>query len=188
MQMLNFVSAALFVSLMVVSTQPYAELSTSSAPPQSSQSISTSMPNSSPSSSPVNSTTAPSAGMTTTTTTTNANSNVNTGPTAGTTNPPTTTTTTTPTQTPAQPAVQPTGTTSSGMNPVTDQNINAAFQAQVSTSSDLRTQSINATTQNGIVTLNGTVDTQAQADRAVGIAKSISGVNGVQSNLTVRNQ
>lgn len=176
MQKFNFINMTLFVSLMLVSTQPYAELSTSSAPPQSSQSISTSMPGSSPSSSPVNSTTAPGAGMTNTTTTTNTTSNVNTGPTAGTTNSPTTSTT-----------VQSTGAPSSGVNPVTDQNINAAFQAQISTSSDLRTQSINASTQNGIVTLNGTVDTQAQADRAVSIAKSISGVNGVQSNLTVRN-
>ncbi|HZV62467.1 MAG TPA: BON domain-containing protein [Methylophilaceae bacterium] len=44
---------------------------------------------------------------------------------------------------------------------------------------------INVDTANGTVTLNGTVDNQAQADRAVEISKGIEGVGNVQSNLKV---
>lgn len=44
---------------------------------------------------------------------------------------------------------------------------------------------INVDTMNGSVTLNGTVDNQAQADRATEIAKGIEGVSNVQSNLVV---
>jgi len=44
---------------------------------------------------------------------------------------------------------------------------------------------INVDTANGTVTLNGTVDNQAQADRAVEISKGIEGVANVQSNLKV---
>lgn len=44
---------------------------------------------------------------------------------------------------------------------------------------------INVDTMGGAVTLNGTVDNQAQADRAVEVAKGIEGVASVQSNLVV---
>lgn len=44
---------------------------------------------------------------------------------------------------------------------------------------------INVDTANGTVTLNGTVDNQTQADRAVEISKGIEGVGNVQSNLKV---
>jgi len=46
--------------------------------------------------------------------------------------------------------------------------------------------SISVTTNNGIVTLTGTADSQKQIDSAINIAKSVSGVKGVESQVTVQ--
>lgn len=45
---------------------------------------------------------------------------------------------------------------------------------------------INVETAQGIVSLNGVVDSQAQIDMATQIAKSVEGVKDVQNNLTVK--
>lgn len=45
---------------------------------------------------------------------------------------------------------------------------------------------VNVETVNGVVTLTGTVDTQAQADNAVKIAKTVDGVKQVNSKLEVK--
>lgn len=45
---------------------------------------------------------------------------------------------------------------------------------------------INVDTAQGMVSLNGVVDSQAQIDMATQIAKSVEGVKDVQNNLTVK--
>lgn len=44
---------------------------------------------------------------------------------------------------------------------------------------------IDVDTENGVVTLNGTVESKAEADKAVEIAKGIRGVTDVKSQLKV---
>jgi osmotically-inducible protein OsmY len=44
---------------------------------------------------------------------------------------------------------------------------------------------LNASTLNGIVTLSGSVPSQADADRAVAAARRVSGVHGVKSELKI---
>jgi hyperosmotically inducible protein len=44
---------------------------------------------------------------------------------------------------------------------------------------------IDARTVQGVVTLSGTVKSQAEADHAVAVAKKVSGVRGVKSELKV---
>lgn len=80
------------------------------------------------------------------------------------------------------------GTTTPTAPGAVDASINSAYQSQLSADANLRSQSITATTQNGVVTLSGTVDTQAQADQAAQMARSLNGVQEVRSNITVRNQ
>jgi osmotically-inducible protein OsmY len=47
---------------------------------------------------------------------------------------------------------------------------------------------INVDTKNGNVTLTGTVNTKAEADRAIELARSVEGVKSVKSNLTLKNR
>jgi osmotically-inducible protein OsmY len=47
---------------------------------------------------------------------------------------------------------------------------------------------LNVDTNRGVVALNGTVNTVEEKARAEQIARTISGVQGVQNNLAVRNQ
>jgi hyperosmotically inducible protein len=51
---------------------------------------------------------------------------------------------------------------------------------------DVAAMDINVDTTDGIVTLNGAVQSSAVAQKAVGIANSVDGVTSVKSNLTVR--
>ena len=44
---------------------------------------------------------------------------------------------------------------------------------------------IDVDTKNGVVTLTGTVESQAEADKAVSVAKGIRGVTNVKSKLKV---
>ena len=44
---------------------------------------------------------------------------------------------------------------------------------------------LDASTLNGVVTLSGTVPSQADADRAVAAAKRVPGVRGVKSELKI---
>jgi hyperosmotically inducible protein len=45
---------------------------------------------------------------------------------------------------------------------------------------------INVETAQGVVSLNGTVDSQTQVDMAAQVAKGVEGVKDVQNNLTVK--
>lgn len=78
-------------------------------------------------------------------------------------------------------------TTTNGMNTAStaDTNITSNVTSQIAKNTMLSDQNIQVRTQNGMITLDGTVGNQAQADAAVEIAKSIGGATNVQSNLKV---
>jgi hyperosmotically inducible periplasmic protein len=96
-----------------------------------------------------------------------------------------------PPQTAPQPAPPPTATP--GAEPgrtIGETAGDAAVTARVKTAllqaDDVKGLSINVDTVNGVVTLKGSVDTQAQVDRAVSIAKTAQGVTEVRNELTVK--
>lgn len=51
---------------------------------------------------------------------------------------------------------------------------------------DVKALKIDVDTKDNVVTLNGTADTQANADKAVTIAKGIDGVKSVDNRLTIK--
>ncbi len=51
---------------------------------------------------------------------------------------------------------------------------------------DVKALKIDVDTKDNVVTLNGSADTKANADKAVSIAKGIEGVKSVENNLTVK--
>lgn len=55
-------------------------------------------------------------------------------------------------------------------------------------SNDVAVMSINVETTNGVVHLSGTVENKQQADNAIKLAKSVEGVQRVDSTLTVQAQ
>jgi hypothetical protein len=58
-------------------------------------------------------------------------------------------------------------------------------RAVLATTDDLRDSTINVDVENGVVTLSGTVATQAQKAKAAQVAKSEEGVKSVKNNLVV---
>ena len=66
----------------------------------------------------------------------------------------------------------------------------AAITAKVKTAliadPDVKALRIDVDTKDGVVTLNGTADQSANADKAVAIAKRIDGVKSVENRLTVK--
>ncbi|HEU4509913.1 MAG TPA: BON domain-containing protein [Pyrinomonadaceae bacterium] len=56
---------------------------------------------------------------------------------------------------------------------------------ELATADDLRDSTINVDVDNGVVTLSGTVATQAQKTRAQTVARAVEGVTNVRNNLTV---
>ena len=92
---------------------------------------------------------------------------------------------------PAPPPAASPGTTSSEPGrsvgqTVDDATVNAKVKAALLRAPDVKGTDVNVDTVNGTVTLKGSVETQAQSDRAVSIAKGIEGVKNVQSTLTVK--
>ena len=69
---------------------------------------------------------------------------------------------------------------------VDDATINAKVKAALLQADDVKGTDINVDTVNGTVTLKGAVQSQAQSDRAVTIAKGIEGVKQVQNTLSVK--
>lgn len=69
----------------------------------------------------------------------------------------------------------------------TDGQIEMDVVKALDASSQLKNDLITAATIQGQVTLSGTVSTQSSKDLAASIAKSVSGVTGVQNNLTIGN-
>lgn len=67
----------------------------------------------------------------------------------------------------------------------TDENIVSAIYDQYAKHSALIGTSLTVSSENGIVTISGTVTAQSQADAAITEAKSIKGVKAVRSNIKV---
>lgn len=69
---------------------------------------------------------------------------------------------------------------------LTDAAITTKVKAKLIKDPVVKAREINVDTNNGVVSLNGTVDTQEQKMRADEIARGTSGIQGVQDNLFVR--
>jgi hyperosmotically inducible protein len=67
----------------------------------------------------------------------------------------------------------------------TDAGITSAVKSKMASDETVKASEINVDTHNHVVTLNGTVGSQTEKERAVGIARSTKGVNTVVDNLTV---
>ena len=59
-------------------------------------------------------------------------------------------------------------------------------RAMLATTDDLRDSTINVDVEIGVVTLSGTVATQAQKTKAAQVAKGVEGVKSVKNNLSVK--
>jgi len=66
--------------------------------------------------------------------------------------------------------------------PVDDTWITTKVKADLLATSDVSGLELNVETVEGVVSLTGDVDTQAEADRAVAVAKGIKGVSRVDSS------
>jgi len=60
------------------------------------------------------------------------------------------------------------------------------IQKKLFSNKDIAAMSISVETNNGVVTLSGTADNQAQINNAIKIAKSIKGVNDVKSTVAIQ--
>ena len=67
-----------------------------------------------------------------------------------------------------------------------DTSITAAIKAKMAADEQVKASNIDVDTKNGVVTLNGTVSSKAEADRAVAIANEAEGVKSVTSHLVVK--
>ena len=72
--------------------------------------------------------------------------------------------------------------------PGTDGWITTKVKAQLMTTKGIPSTDISVTTTNGVVTLSGVVDTKAQVQKSIAVAKAVKGVHRVDSTaLTSRN-
>ena len=71
-------------------------------------------------------------------------------------------------------------------NKLDDGAITAAIKAKFANDQTVSAKTIDVDTKDGVVTLNGTVSSQAEADKAKELAQSVDGVKTVNSNLVVR--
>ena len=67
-----------------------------------------------------------------------------------------------------------------------DPLITARIQAKYFASPDVKAHRIDVDTRNGLVTLDGTVDSEAQREAAASIARTVDGVTRVENKLLVR--
>ena len=68
---------------------------------------------------------------------------------------------------------------------ITDAAITTAVKAKFLADTTVKGLRIDVDTDNGMVTLNGTVSSRAEADRAMTLARNTDGVKGVHDNMTV---
>ena len=66
--------------------------------------------------------------------------------------------------------------------PGTDGWITTKVKAELMTTKDVPSTDISVTTTNGVVTLSGLLDTKAQVQKSVAVAKAVKGVNKVDSS------
>jgi hyperosmotically inducible periplasmic protein len=71
---------------------------------------------------------------------------------------------------------------------ITDAAITAGVKSKFLADTSVSGLKIDVDTKNGVVTLNGTAATRAEADRAVSLARDTSGVTHVVNNLRVGNR
>jgi hyperosmotically inducible protein len=76
-------------------------------------------------------------------------------------------------------------TVSKAGNIVDDASITMKIKMALAKEPDLRSLQINVDTSSGIVTLNGTVDSQQSRDKAAAIAQGVEGVKSVVNRLIV---
>lgn len=69
-----------------------------------------------------------------------------------------------------------------------DTTINAKVKEKLAADDTVKTAPIDASTQKKVVTLSGTVDSQAVKERAVTLARQADGVTDVVDQITVRQQ
>lgn len=63
--------------------------------------------------------------------------------------------------------------------------ITANIKTRLLADPDVKSLNISVTTEKGVVTLSGSVESQAQVDKAVSIAKEVKGVNSVDNQLKI---
>jgi hyperosmotically inducible protein len=108
-----------------------------------------------------------------------------------------TTTTTTPAGTATTTTVTPSPTTNSAVNSassamntagnaISDSAVTAKVKTALLADDNVKGLKIDVDTNNGVVSLSGTADTQANMARAETVAKGIEGVKSVQNRLTVK--
>jgi hyperosmotically inducible periplasmic protein len=68
---------------------------------------------------------------------------------------------------------------------VTDASITAAVKMKMADDPVVSASKIDVDTKDGVVTLNGTVKSAAEEQKAIDLAKSVDGVKNVKSNLVV---
>lgn len=69
---------------------------------------------------------------------------------------------------------------------IDDTGITTKVKAAILAEPGLDSLQINVDTVNGVVTLSGTVDSQANSDKAAGVASGVSDVKGVENKLVVK--
>ena len=65
--------------------------------------------------------------------------------------------------------------------PITDTWITTKVKADLLVTEEVKGLDINVSTTNGVVTLAGVLDSQAQRDKAIAVTKAIKGVKSVES-------
>jgi osmotically-inducible protein OsmY len=70
-------------------------------------------------------------------------------------------------------------------NKVEDASITAAVKMKFANDETVSASKIDVDTRDGMVTLTGTVSSQNEADRALELARTVSGVKMVHNNLTI---
>jgi hyperosmotically inducible protein len=90
-----------------------------------------------------------------------------------------------PAATPA-PAPATNGNSASVGRVVDDAVITGKVKASLLGDPDVKGTDINVDTRNGVVDLNGAVQSQAQIDKATSLAKSTEGVSAVNNNLSIK--
>lgn len=100
---------------------------------------------------------------------------------------------TTNTSTNATPNTSTTTTTNTNMpnqqltsNSSVDAGLISGVQGKIAQDNLLKDFNISVSSTEGVVTLNGTVNSQAQADAALNAARSVEGVSDVKSNIIVK--
>jgi hyperosmotically inducible protein len=76
-------------------------------------------------------------------------------------------------------------TTADASEQMGDTWITTKVKADLLVSEDVPGSAIEVDTKNGVVTLTGTVESKAEADKAIDVAKGIKGVTDVKSKLKI---